>query len=387
MAWLRLESLTGTIGWMEGTSGTPHLLTDVRFSVAKKGYDPDEVDNFLERVSAAVAQLQDKLRQATAQAEVAEARAGEAGRSQAALQSRIEALEAELAQARESQAAAPPRSPEDEAEQVSKVLVLAQRTADAAIEEANASARTTLADARSQASTIVGDAQSEADRIMAQARVDAEQLVSSRRQTLADEIRGLEQVRDAVSSDVSVLERHAGDQRGVLQAAVSRLQAVLDDPAAFRVAPAPATSGAALSDVIEEPAAAEPPVEQTAGEEPAGEEPAPADEAEPVAAGHDEQPSTEDAAEPGAETSEPAEAPPAHTGPSTDQVPPVAAVFEEPDPSAPPVRPAASLFSTGVHQPVADDDESPLGPPDEQADAAMRAFFEAEFDDERRGPH
>ena len=62
MAWLRPESPTGTIDRMEGTSGTPHLLTDVRFSVAKKGYDPDEVDNFLERVSAAVAQLRDKLR-------------------------------------------------------------------------------------------------------------------------------------------------------------------------------------------------------------------------------------------------------------------------------------------------------------------------------------
>ena len=51
---------------MTETSGTPHLLTDVRFSVSRKGYDPDEVDNFLERVSGAVAQLQDKLRQSTA---------------------------------------------------------------------------------------------------------------------------------------------------------------------------------------------------------------------------------------------------------------------------------------------------------------------------------
>ena len=46
--------------------GNPQLLTDVKFSTHRKGYDPDEVDNFLERVSAAVAQLQDKLRQATA---------------------------------------------------------------------------------------------------------------------------------------------------------------------------------------------------------------------------------------------------------------------------------------------------------------------------------
>ena len=93
---------------MEGTSGTPHLLTDVRFSVSRKGYDPDEVDNFLERVSAAVAQLQDKLRQAAAQAESAEVRATEAARARDGLQQRIQELEAELAATREGVAAAAP---------------------------------------------------------------------------------------------------------------------------------------------------------------------------------------------------------------------------------------------------------------------------------------
>src|SRR5690348_599348 len=101
---------------MESSSGTPHLLTDVRFSVARKGYDPDEVDNFLERVSAAVAQLQDKLRQATANAEAAEGRATEATRTQTLLQARVDKLEADLAAAGSSApASAPLRSPEDDA--------------------------------------------------------------------------------------------------------------------------------------------------------------------------------------------------------------------------------------------------------------------------------
>jgi cell division initiation protein len=62
--------------------GTPQLLTDVKFSQHRRGYDPDEVDNFLERVSAAVAQLQDKLRQATERAEVADLQLAEARRLQ-----------------------------------------------------------------------------------------------------------------------------------------------------------------------------------------------------------------------------------------------------------------------------------------------------------------
>src|SRR5512139_2698703 len=125
----------GTIARMESTSGTPHLLTDVRFSVARKGYDPDEVDNFLERVSAAVAQLQDKLRQATADAEAAEGRAAEASRQQTILQARVDKLEDDLAAAGSAPAAPaePARAPEDDAAEASKVLVLAQRTADAAV--------------------------------------------------------------------------------------------------------------------------------------------------------------------------------------------------------------------------------------------------------------
>ena len=63
--------------------GTPHLLTDVKFTERRRGYDPEEVDNFLERVSSAVAQLQDKLREATARAEEADARVAEAQRAQA----------------------------------------------------------------------------------------------------------------------------------------------------------------------------------------------------------------------------------------------------------------------------------------------------------------
>ena len=48
------------------------ILTDVKFSERRRGYDPEEVDNFLERVSDPVAQLQDKLREATARAEEAD---------------------------------------------------------------------------------------------------------------------------------------------------------------------------------------------------------------------------------------------------------------------------------------------------------------------------
>jgi cell division initiation protein len=404
---------------MEGTSGTPHLLTDVRFSVSRKGYDPNEVDNFLERVSAAVAQLQDKLRQAAAQAESAEVRATEASRTQAGLQQRIESMEAELAAAREGVAAPASRDPEEEAQQASRMLLMAQRTADAAIEEANATARTTLADARGQASTIVGEAQGEADRILSQARAEAEAIVTNRRQTLVEEVRGLESTRDAVTADLAILEQHAADQRAAVEGAVARLQAVLDDPAAFRLGMVSGLSGASVSDVLVDeagPAESSPgtstaPSEgwstststETAPEEEAAETGGPEEataEPEPDRAQESEpEPGPAADVEPDGGTA-PADAG-GSDGPPTHQIPAVT------DEAASPAEPGtASLFAPregeaspaggGGEQPPAPspgsggpslftprpEEESALGPPDDDADAAMRAFFEAEFDDD-----
>jgi|GEM_PF-624307 len=332
---------------MEGTSSTPHLLTDVRFTVSRKGYDPDEVDNFLERVSSAVAQLQDKLRQATAQAEDAEARFGESARNQGVLQTRVATLEAELASVPEggSDVGSAPRRPEDDAEQVSKVLVLAQRTADAAIEEATATATTTLAEARTRASALVTEAEQESARLVTSARAEADELVGQQRASLADEIRGLETVRDSIAADVTALEWHVGEQRSVVQGSITRVQAVLDDPAVFRVAPAPHLGGSTLSDVMPDP-----PDVASYGPE----------AAEVV----------ETAAEP---TSVPVTAEEDSAVASGDEDAELAPLFHEDADSGPP---------TQAHLPVESDQDSPLGPPDDEADAAMKAFFEAEFDDD-----
>jgi DivIVA domain-containing protein len=371
---------------MEGTSGTPHLLTDVRFSVSRKGYDPDEVDNFLERVSAAVAQLQDKLRQAAGQAEAAEARAAEATKAQAVLQARIDALEGELAAAREGAVAAAPPAPvrdtQEDAEQASRVLVMAQRTADAAIEDAQNAARATLDEARTQAGTVVSEAEQEASRILAKARTDADDLVTHRRQALAEEVRHLETVRDAITGDVATLERHVAEQRGVLQASLARVQSVLDDPSAFRLEPTPSVSGAALADVTPaEVAVPGPPIDDA---QPAEAASAPG-RGEPDAGGEAGGPE-------GAEVVPTnGAAPAAQEHPDSGSVPSVAAVFEQPSPSpagAASAGSGGSLFGsqddqpTAAHATLSTDDESPLGPPDEKADAAMRAFFEAEFDDD-----
>ncbi len=383
---------------MEGTSGTPHLLTDVRFSVSRKGYDPDEVDNFLERVSAAVAQLQDKLRQATATSEAAEARASDASRAQTLLQARIAKLESDLAEAQSAPVApAASRSPEDEAAEVSKMIVLAQRTADAAI-----------ADARTTAASMVGDAEQEAGRILATARMEADDSVARHRAALADEIRGLEQGRDQLSADIAALERHVTTQRAVLAASVGRIQSVLDDPASLRVAegprlssddapsaPAPsspAPSSPAPSSPLPGPAPAESAATESAATEPVPSTPA---ESTPESSSEDE-PAPIGSAD---ETPPGADAPTEPTDAPETVVPDVEASDTSSD-SDSTAGPHDNLFSRPAanEEPVADaqqtvfdaeageagDGVTFLEATDDESDAAMRRFFEADFDDDTR---
>jgi cell division initiation protein len=344
---------------MESTSGTPHLLTDVRFTVARKGYDPDEVDNFLERVSAAVAQLQEKLRQATANAEAAEGRATEATRAQTLLQARVDRLEADLAAAQSAApAAAPVRSPEDDAAEVSKVLVLAQRTADAAVAEARATATQT-----------VSEADAEASRILATARTEADEAATRQREGLAAEVRSLEESRAKLAGDIAALDRYLDDQRSSLSGALDRIRAVLDDPASLRLASAPATSAVDVP-VAEEPVSEPEPTPIAVVTEP---EPEPEPEPDLI-----------DSAESDAELEPIIAAEPDVEPEVADR--PAANLFGggDPTPATPHVGPPTAPIAVFDAEAVEAEERYLDNGGDEESDEAMRRFFEADFDDDQR---
>ena len=304
-----------TIAAMETTPGTPHLLTDVRFSVSRKGYDPDEVDNFLERVSAAVAQLQDKLRQATSTAEAAEARAADAVRNESRLQARISELETGVAAAPTPAVVAPIRSvdPSIDAEQASSVLVMAQRTADATINEARTNAAQMLTESEVEASRILSAAKTQTD----------------------DALRDLDKTRRELAADNAALEAFLSEQRAVIANGLSRIQAVIDDPTALRVGTPPVEF--ASPSVIQEPTPAPAPVAPVRVPEP--------EVFQPVLA--DESSWTPESSSAGLFADDEAD-----SGPATAAVPAL-------------------------------DDEF-LAEDDDDADAAMRRFFDADFDDDRR---
>ncbi len=178
---------------------TPQLLQDIEFREKVRGYHPDDVDDFLERVGVAFSELVDRLRQANDRADAAEA----------ALAERADVDESTL----------------------SRTLVLAQRTADAAITEAKAEAELTLSEAMSQAERLVADAEAEAERTVSTARTERDELVrlaeaDARAQAAAitgpieDEIAELEARRRAIVEQSGGLESWLANATG--QARVGR---------------------------------------------------------------------------------------------------------------------------------------------------------------------
>ncbi len=220
---------------------TPKVLEDVAFHEAKKGYNTQEVDEFLERLAVGLERKEAQLAEASARVEAAEARAADAE------QRVFSAME----RASESS---------DADDTLKRTLVLAQRTADAAIKEAEDQAGRTLAAAQDQAAHLLADAQEAASRARAEAETEARRAQEEARARVLAELRELEAARDQIQGDVDVLERHLDDQRGRLRLIVGELQHLLEDPNALREVPAPTLSSATVPDLPDLDLGSAPPV-------------------------------------------------------------------------------------------------------------------------------
>src|SRR4051794_31972365 len=156
---------------------TPQVINEVEFHQKMRGYDPDEVDDFLERIAVAVGQLQERITDASEQAAAADRRANE--------------LEHRL---RESGGPKPERTAEDDTETIKRTLVLAQKTADAAILEAQEEAKQIVESARDQARQVAFKIES-----------DARNSADNTREKLVTEVVALEEARDAIKADHGIL--------------------------------------------------------------------------------------------------------------------------------------------------------------------------------------
>lgn len=156
---------------------SPKTLREVEFREKMRGYHPEDVDHFLEQVAAGLEVMQDRLRQAVERAQRAEAAASEAGGSDETLR---------------------------------KTLVLAQRTADMAVQEAREQAARILAGAEQQAQAMLAEAEEHGRR----AHEDAINEVRA-------ELGRLEAAREQSQQEVEALEHWLEEHKTHLQASLS----------------------------------------------------------------------------------------------------------------------------------------------------------------------
>ena len=164
---------------------SPKTLREVEFREKLRGYHPDDVDDFLERVASGLETLLDRLREANDRANRLEARATD----------RI-----------------------DDDDSLKRTLVLAQRTADLAIQEAQESAAQTLAAAEEEARALLTRAEAHANELL---RMGEEQL--------REDVRRLEAARDQMLVDLDALSGWMDEERNRLRLALSDALAHIED--------------------------------------------------------------------------------------------------------------------------------------------------------------
>jgi DivIVA domain-containing protein len=270
---------------------TPQVINEVEFHQRMRGYDPDEVDDFLERVAVAVGRLHDEVGHARGRIAAAEQRAvdaerrgRDAGDGGSAFAHRA-APESVVADAVPASADAATAAAQAEFETLKRTLVLAQRTADAAIREADEEAARTTAAAQERADGLLAEASSEAHRMVRTAEQDARKAHEDTRLRLIKEVGALESARDALKGDVGTFERHIDEQRTRLRGTVTELQRLLDDPGRLRGPAVPNSSEVSLPASVraDGPAASRPgPSGPTPTPRPAAPQPAAAPERPPA---------------------------------------------------------------------------------------------------------
>jgi len=197
---------------------SPKSITGVQFRTIRKGYDPEEVRGFLAQLARGVEAVQ-------AQSAAAESRAR-------SLMGKLQELNA--------------REDQDPGESMKRTLLLAQRTADAAVTEANEEARTVLSAADEKSRTTLSDAQTKAEQMITDAEADARRAASVEKTRIEAEVAALTARRDELHAEATRLEGHIRGQRDRISTVAVTLRSILSEPTGLSVtelaAPSPSLS-------------------------------------------------------------------------------------------------------------------------------------------------
>ncbi len=196
---------------------SPQRVRTAEFRTVKRGLDPDEVREFLNQVAAELERAQNQSTAMEARARAAVARLQEISESGAT---------APIATSEPASPAAAPAAPTasvDEAETISRTLLLAQRTADTAVAEAKAEAERIEREASAEAAKTIDSTREMSARLLDEAREEARRAGEAERLNVKTEVDSLRARRDFLESDVDHLERHLTEERSRLREAATTL--------------------------------------------------------------------------------------------------------------------------------------------------------------------
>ncbi|MBD0860098.1 DivIVA domain-containing protein [Gordonia sp. zg691] len=214
---------------------TPADVHNVAFSkppIGKRGYNEDEVDQFLDFVEAELARLIEensdlKQRVEELESELADARSG-AGSAAPDERTQMFAKPAAQEHVAPTPAPAPQAGNDDSNVRAARVLALAQDTADRLTGSARADADAMLSDAQHRADSLVSDAQTKSDAMLADARQRSEAILADAQTRSEAQLRQAQERADALQSDAerkhSEIMGTINQQRGVLEGRIEQLK-------------------------------------------------------------------------------------------------------------------------------------------------------------------
>jgi DivIVA domain-containing protein len=196
------------------TNSILDTLRTVEFRLGLKGYNVDEVDEYLEKAAVEAEQFQDRLRTANERLRQAT--------------ERIAQLEGDprrpVAERAASQPPAGAASPAPAAsagvseDALQRTLLLAQKFVEQTKRESEA-----------EAAQLVSRAEDRARTLLAQAEDRARQITKEAEEKLRDEVTRLEETRSRLRSDVESMNRHLEEQRAKIRASLAEALRWVDD--------------------------------------------------------------------------------------------------------------------------------------------------------------
>jgi DivIVA domain-containing protein len=185
------------------TQSTLETLRTVEFRLGLKGYNVDEVDEYLEKAAVEAEALHEQLRQMTDRLRQAS--------------ERIAQLEREGSTTTQP-AAAPAADAAITDDTLQRTLVMAQRFVDQA-----------KRDAETEAAEVVGQAEERARATLAQAEERARQMSVEAEHRLREEVTRLEGMRGQLATDVENMARHLEAERNRLRGSLAEILKWVDD--------------------------------------------------------------------------------------------------------------------------------------------------------------